>query len=134
MAATTEFSTTFGKGDQVVLTRDLPGLPEGTRGKVKFANGLTWRRYWVDFDGRGWVGSISAVDLVAAGEWGRYQRHREDEVRRAAEAPEEQEAAAAPAAEADAGAAGAAVGGAASRIPAHLLERSRAARARKTGG
>jgi hypothetical protein len=132
MAATTEFSTTFGKGDRVVLNRDLPGLPEGTGGKVKLASGLTWQRYWVDFDGRGWVGSVSAVDLVAAREWERFKRHREEEARRAAEAPEVQEAAAAPAAETEA--TGAAAGGAASRIPAHLLERSRAARARKTGG
>ena len=35
---------------KIVATVDLPGVPEGTTGKVLVSNGVTWYRYWVDFD------------------------------------------------------------------------------------
>ena len=35
---------------KVVATVGLPGVPEGTVGKVRVANGFAWYRYWVDFD------------------------------------------------------------------------------------
>lgn len=54
---------TLSKGDKVVATRALRGVPEGTRGKVQVVNGLTWMRYWVQFDNGVWLGSIDGPDL-----------------------------------------------------------------------
>ena len=36
-------------GDKVRSTVDLPGVPEGTTGKVILANGFNWQRYRVLF-------------------------------------------------------------------------------------
>ena len=114
--------------ERVTLTRDIRGVPEGTHGVVKVANGLTWARYWVEFDNGKWVGSVSAADLVREGEYEEYKKRRAEEALRpkVEEKPAE-------AASGDAGG-GAAAGGAASRVPAHLLERSQKARARKAAG
>ena len=111
---------------RVTLTRDIRGVPEGTSGVVKVANGLTWARYWVQFDNGEWIGSVSGQDLVREGDYDRFVEWRKEEASR----PKVE---AAPAAAASGGGddGAAAAGGAASRVPAHLLERSRAARARK---
>ena len=37
-------------GDTVSATVELPGVPEGTKGKVILANGFNWLRYRVLFD------------------------------------------------------------------------------------
>ena len=114
--------------ERVTLTRDIRGVPEGTHGVVKVANGLTWARYWVHFDNGEWVGSVSAADLVREGEYEEYKKRRAEEALR----PKVE---AKPAETAGAGDGGAAAGGAAaSRVPAHLLERSQKARARKAAG
>ena len=122
--------------ERVTLTRGIRGVPEGTHGVVKVANGLTWARYWVQFDNGEWVGSVDAAKVVPRGEWATYKvRRAEEAVRRAAEA--ERAADAPPADEAAAGGGddgGEALSGPASRIPAHIVERSRAARARFAGG
>ena len=52
------------KGDKVVTTADLRGVPEGTAGKVIVVNGLTWIRYWVRFDNGEVLGSISRDKLA----------------------------------------------------------------------
>ena len=39
-------------GDKVRAIIDLPGIPEGTEGKVMLANGFNWQRYRVRFPGR----------------------------------------------------------------------------------
>ena len=127
------------KGDRVVATVDLLGVPEGTTGKVKLSNGLfrpgSWMRYWVFFGNGVQLGSIGADKLVRADRWEEYQVER---VRKA----EEGEAEAARAAENKASASAATNGdggggddgggdggsAAASRVPAHLLERSKARR------
>jgi hypothetical protein len=36
-------------GDKVKAIVDLPGVPEGTEGKVMLANGFNWQRYRVLF-------------------------------------------------------------------------------------
>ncbi|HUR77430.1 MAG TPA: hypothetical protein VMZ22_05750 [Acidimicrobiales bacterium] len=36
--------------DKVVAVADLPGVPNGTQGKVILANGMNWRRYRVLFE------------------------------------------------------------------------------------
>ena len=110
--------------ERVTLTRDIRGVPEGTNGKIKVANGLTWARYWVQFDNGEWVGSVSAADLVREGDFEEFKKRRAEEALR----PKVEEKPAEAAAATDSGAA---AGGAASRVPAHLLERSQKARARK---
>lgn len=36
--------------DKVASIADLPGVPNGTKGKVILANGMNWRRYRVLFE------------------------------------------------------------------------------------
>ena len=116
------------KGDKVVATADLAGVPEGTIGKVRLVNGFSrpgsWMRYWVFFENGVDLGSIGSEKLVRARAWPEYQAERE---RRAALGPVEAagDGAAAPEATGDAAADAPADGGAASRIPAHLLERTK---------
>ena len=118
------------KGDKVVATADLAGVPEGTTGKVRLVNGFSrpgsWMRYWVFFENGVDLGSIGSDKLVRAKAWPEYQAERE---RRAAMGPEEAAGSVAAAAAPDGAAASAggdpAEGGTASRIPAHLLERTK---------
>jgi len=123
------------KRDRVVATVDLPGVPEGSTGKVKLVNGLfrpgSWMRYWVFFDNGVQLGSVGADKLVRADRWETYKAER---ARRAEEGAAEAARAAERPADAPAGGDGAAGGGnaesgaAASRVPAHLLERSKSRR------
>lgn len=127
MAKTDSAKTTLKPQERVTLTRDIRNVPEGTNGKIKVAQGLTWARYWVQFDNGQWVGSVSAADLVREGDYEEFKKRRAEEALR----PKvEDKPAEAPAADAGGGAAGAA----ASRVPAHLLERSKNARERKAAG
>ena len=111
--------------ERVTLTRGIRGVPEGTNGVVKVANGLTWARYWVQFDNGEWVGSVSASDLVREGDFEEFKKRRAEEALRPKVEEKPAEAAAPEAASAS---------GASSRVPAHLLERSQKARARKAAG
>ena len=83
-------------------------------------------RYWVFFENGVDLGSIGSEKLVRARAWPEYQAERE---RRAALGPAEAAgdgaAVAVPQATGDAAAEAPADGGAASRIPAHLLERTK---------
>lgn len=121
--------TPFRRGEQVVTTRDLPSISQGAEGKVRLANGLgEWRRYWVRFNDGTIRGQVSHNDLARPGqveEW----VERQEQARLTAERGEAE--AAAPAAPAEGASDGA--GGIAAQIPAHLLERSRAAKARLLG-
>ena len=129
MASNPDSAKTALKARQrVTLTRDIRGVPEGTNGVVKVANGLTWARYWVQFDNGEWVGSVSAADLVREGDFEDFKKRRAEELLR----PKVEEKPAEAAAASDGG--GAAAGGAGGRVPAHLLERSQKARARKAAG
>lgn len=127
MAKTDSAKTMLKPQERVTLTRDIRNVPEGTNGKIKVALGLTWARYWVQFDNGQWVGSVSAADLVREGDYEEFKKRRAEEALRpkVEETPAE-----APAADAGGGAAGAAN----SRVPAHLLERSKKARERKAAG
>ena len=127
---------TLKRGEKVRLVAGLPGVPEGSEGKVAMANGFTWNRYWVRLgDGRV-VGHIDHGNLVRTKDYDRFlvARHREAEeavlaAQRAAEAAE-----AAPDEAADA--AGSADGGSDETVvngitvPAYLLQRSADARTR----
>ena len=115
-------------GERVILTRDIRGAAEGAPGRVKMSQGLTWPRYWVEFAGGRWIGSISQSLLVRERDWTEFQRLREEERNR----PKVE---AAPAEAADGGGtADAGASGPAGRVPAHLLERSRKARERLAAG
>jgi hypothetical protein len=118
--------TPFRKGERVQTTLDLDDIPEGTKGKVKLANGLgPWRRYWVMFADGQVRGQVSHDQLVRPDQVSEWLARKEEETREA-----EQSTEAAAAAEADSAASG---GGSdlASKVPAALLERSRAAKTRR---
>ena len=127
---------TLKRGERVRLVAELPGVPEGTEGKVAMANGFAWNRYWVRMvDGRV-VGHIDHGDLVRTKDYGRFLVARDREAEEAAMAAlQTAEAGVAPSAgaaaaegEADGGTGEAVVNGVA--VPAFLLERSAEARAR----
>ena len=105
---------------EVVALVDLPGVPRGTPGHVTFVQGLSWIRYWVTFANGRQMGSIHRDKLATPAEW-----KTAEDVPAGGPADGPADAAAGPAAAT--GVAGAADEGG---IPAHLLERSRNARAR----
>lgn len=117
----------FRKNEKIIATEDLVGVPRGTKGKVKLINGVTWKRYWVFFENGVQRGSIDGSSLVRASEWDTF---RINEIAEASKEPSAEVTTStdAPAA-ADAGS-----GGGESKIPAHLLERSKKAKAAKGGG
>ena len=129
MAPPTTDRAAFAKKDRVIATRPLPGVPEGTEGRVAISNGFTWARYWVQFSNGVWLGSVDGGALVRSDGWDELKRQRAED---AARPPSEPVTVAAVAATSD-GADGppAAPSAAASKVPAHLLERAAAARARK---
>ncbi|MED6328551.1 MAG: hypothetical protein VYD46_05965 [Actinomycetota bacterium] len=112
---------------KVVATVDLPGVPEGTVGKVRVANGVTWYRYWVDFENGVRLGQVGHQQVCHEADWNAFQADRAEAERRAAEAPDES------ADDSDDVAASGDGAGNAFGVPEHLLERSRAARARLAG-
>jgi hypothetical protein len=116
MAKTVALDAPFRKGEKVRATVDLPGVPEGTEGRVKLVNGVTWTRYWVFFANGVGLGSLDHRQLVRRGQWDEFVENRTA----AAAAPVA--AAAASAAEPEATGGGDA---AASRVPEALLERAR---------
>lgn len=59
------------KGDKVVASVDLRGVPEGTKGKVALVEGLSWVRYWVRFDNGTAIGSVNRSHLATPEEWTR---------------------------------------------------------------
>ena len=105
-------------GSAVVSTVGLRGVPEGTTGKVIHVQGLSWIRYWVWFDNGQRVGTLGRTKLATPSEWER----RHDVVAPVSSAV----VAVASGGEGAAASTTADVGG----VPGHLLERSRAARAR----
>jgi hypothetical protein len=117
-------ATEFRRNERVKALDDLPGVPQGTEGRVELVAGFTWTRYRVVFDNGCDLGTIDGTHL---------SRPREYET-----ALELREAAAQPDAAASNGAAadeeatstgeGAVVNGV--TVPAHLLERSKRARER----
>ena len=134
---TIDLDTPFKKGEKVMMARTHRNIPDGAQGKVKLINGLEtlegmdpWIRYWIRFDDHGLVGHVSHEDLVRPyqfDEWLEREKERE-EAELAAQKAEAEGAEAAPAE------VGGGDGGIASQIPAQLLERSKAAKARLLGG
>lgn len=129
MPKTLDLDTPFRKGELVIATRDLEDVPGGTEGKIQLHNGLgSWHRYWVLFEGTRQMGQVDHDDLVRPNQLQAWKDRKEEAALAAERAASG--AAEAAAAEVTAGDGG---GGAASQIPAHLLERSKAAKARLLG-
>jgi hypothetical protein len=81
-------TTLLKRKTRIVAGTDLPGVPEGTGGKVGTAIGLTkLTRYRVNFDNGVERMSVAASDLVPEGDWDDVKAEREDAARKAAEAP-----------------------------------------------
>jgi hypothetical protein len=56
----------FKQHQKVAATRDLPGIPAGTTGKVLLIGGYSWVRYRVRFDNGAERGMLNADDLTTA--------------------------------------------------------------------
>ncbi len=109
---------TLAPKTRVVSTVEMKGVPRGTTGKVIFVQGLSWIRYWVLFDNGIRVGTLDRSKLATLADW---------ENKDAFEVVAVGAAGAVAATSGDGGAAaGESIGG----VPAHLLEKSKAARAR----
>ena len=61
---------------KVVATINLPGVPGGTLGKVRVANGFAWYRYCEDFEIGVKLGHVDHGNVVRAGDWVRFQVER----------------------------------------------------------
>jgi hypothetical protein len=120
--------TPFSKGEKVLATEDLRRVPEGTHGKVKLIDGFEWIRYWVFFDNGEQLGSIDGSKLVRPRHYDAFKARQAEQAAAAEKA--DQETVAADAGDGASGADGDAPSAAASLVPAHLLERSKAARTR----
>ena len=107
---------------KVVATIDLPGVPEGTEGKILVSNGIEWFRYWVDFDNGAKLGRVDHEDVVKIEDWEQFQIDRMN----AENEPEATDESVAEEDTADTGSSGGNEHG----VPEHLLERSKAARER----
>jgi len=59
----------LARNAKVIAAVDLPGVPAGTRGKVKVVNGFRWIRYWVRFANGLDIGQISEDQLVSPEAW-----------------------------------------------------------------
>jgi len=127
MAATD--TTTLKKGSRIVANTPLPGVPEGTAGKVGRSVGMALVRYRVAFDNGTEMTSVAASKLVAEDDWDEFKENREREAAAAAERAARPAEAPAPAAAADAPAEGGS-SPADDRLAA-LLARSKAAREKK---
>ena len=107
---------------KVVATVDLPGVPEGTLGKVRVANGFAWYRYWVDFENGVELGHVDHGNLVRAGDWVRFQVERAEASLQVSEEVDDPDG--------DDGDNGDETAEDRFGVPEYILERSRAARAR----
>ncbi|MCP3934245.1 MAG: hypothetical protein GY708_02610 [Actinomycetia bacterium] len=111
------------RGTRVVVTGDLPGVPEGTPGTAGRPVGITWARSRVEFDNGVEVGAVGLADLVLEHDWPQFQIDRDKRIA--------EEAAKAKAAEAADGESSGDDGGGNDRLAA-LMARSKSARGAKS--
>ena len=122
MATALDRTSPIRRHQKVVATINLPGVPEGTPGKVRVANGFAWYRYWVDFENGVELGHVDHGNLVRAGDWVRFQVERaEASLQVSAEVDHP---------DGDDGDNGDETAEDRFGVPEYILERSRAARAR----
>ena len=122
MATVLDHTSPIRRHQKVVATVDLPGVPEGTLGKVRVANGFAWYRYWVDFENGVELGHVDHGNLVKAGDWVRFQVERADASLQASEEVDHSDG--------DDGDDGGETAENRFGVPEYILERSRVARAR----
>ncbi|MBC8364149.1 MAG: hypothetical protein H8E59_04000 [Actinobacteria bacterium] len=122
MPRTIDRSQPIRRFAKVVAAVDLPGVPEGTVGKVRVANGVSWYRYWVSFDNGIDLGGVSHDQLAQRRDWPQFRIDRESTKLHPDSVGED-------AATGEDGADGPATGNS-HGVPEHLLERSRLARER----
>jgi hypothetical protein len=72
MAKTVDLSSRIRAGAKVRATTDLPGVPQGTHGKVAMSNGLTWLRYWVRFDNGELLSHLDHDKIVISRAWDQF--------------------------------------------------------------
>jgi hypothetical protein len=116
----------FRRGDTVKTLDPLPGVPEGTRGRVYLVDGFAWTRYRVLFENGVDVGSLDGTALARPKDY-------EDALARREQAAQATEAAATAAEEGAEVAAGDGGGDKTVNgvvVPALLLDRSKRARER----
>jgi hypothetical protein len=115
----------FRRGETVRTLDPLPGVPEGTRGRVTLVDGFAWTRYRVLFDNGVDVGTLDGTALARPKQY--------DEALALRTAASQAQASVA---EADGDTEAAAAGGGEAKtvngvsVPGHLLERSKQARQR----
>jgi hypothetical protein len=109
---------------------ELPGVPEGTTGRVALVDGWDrWVRYHVLFDNGVSIGSVNRDLLVPAKRYEEYRARRTQALESGVfDEPDVDEAAEVAEAGGEQSGAGASVNGV--EVPAHLLERSKQARER----
>lgn len=134
---TVEPDAPFKKNELVKATMDFPGVPSGTEGKIKVVNGFSWSRYWVFFENGIDLGQLDRNDLVRPQHWDHFFEQKAIAEEKAAKAAAAALSGATEAA-ADTGAVAAGdsddpMAALRAMVPAHLLERSEAARIRLLG-
>ena len=122
MATTLDRTSPIRRHQKVVATINLPGVPEGTPGKVRVANGFAWYRYWVAFENGVELGHVDHGNLVRAGDWVRFQVERAEASLQISEEVDDPDG--------DDGDSGDETAEDRFGVPEYILERSRAARAR----
>ena len=122
MATALDRTSPIRRHQKVVATINLPGVPEGTPGKVRVANGFAWYRYWVDFENGVELGHVDHGNLVRAGDWVRFQVERAEASLQVSEEVDDPDG--------DDGDNGDETAEDRFGVPEYILERSRAARAR----
>ena len=123
MPTTLDRTSPIRRHQKVVATVDLRGVPEGTLGKVRVANGFAWYRYWVGFENGVELGHVDHNHLASADDWTRFQIERAEMSQQVGENVDDLEDS--DDENGDGGSAGNSFG-----VPEYLLERSREARAR----
>lgn len=118
MAKTVDLAQRIKSGAKVLATRDLRGVPQGTRGKVEMSNGITWKRYWVRFDNGELLGHVDHDDIVIERAWDDYFAAKEAAASAAEQTTEDS---------AGGGGGGAGGGDNAFGVPQYLLDRTKAA-------
>lgn len=118
--------TEFRRNQKVKLLDPLPGVPQGTEGRVELVAGFTWTRYRVVFDNGVDIGSIDGSMLARPKHYREALEERERAAHTAVESAssngDSEEAAQATAGDSKV------INGVS--VPAHLLERSKRARDR----
>jgi hypothetical protein len=116
----------FRRGETVKTLDPLPGVPEGTQGRVYLVDGFAWTRYRVLFANGIDVGSLDGTTLARPKDFEAALQRREQAAAAAEAAAQESEAASEAAAEGGGG--DKTVNGVV--VPALLLDRSKRARER----